>query len=102
MPAVEAWQMWTRAPASRASSASRATMDSSAARGQPARLPKAHGGYGDMAVGPVLLDQSASLAAEAPVVRVQPDQRVRIEHDHLSASQSPVSIGSMMSPRILI
>ena len=35
VPAVEAWQMCTRAPASRASSASRATMDSSAARGQP-------------------------------------------------------------------
>ncbi|CAG7352660.1 hypothetical protein PICSAR7_01703 [Mycobacterium avium subsp. paratuberculosis] len=41
VPAVEAWQMCTRAPASRASSASRATIDSSAARGQPASPSRA-------------------------------------------------------------
>ena len=37
VPAVEAWQMCTRARASRARIASRATMDSSAERGQPAK-----------------------------------------------------------------
>ena len=41
VPAVDAWQMCTRAPASRARIASRATIDSSAARGQPARPSRA-------------------------------------------------------------
>ncbi len=67
VPAVEAWQMCTRAPASRASSASRATIDSSAARGQPARPSSAALGPSCATAPAVSRGSSACWAISTPI-----------------------------------